>query len=335
MPDKSIEISDEQWSQINAENRKIVTEFLDQSMQLSPYTLKQYESCLKIYFWWVHENCDDKPFYEIKSRDYLMYQNWLSKRGLSSSAIKLKRSVISSLNGYVELYYQDEYKLFRNYINKKIPAPPPSFVNEKQPLTLEEYQHLCDELERQELWQQLAYLKFSFSTGCRRNEARQLLKNCTNAEVNIKDVEVKDENGNKQVVQSTSYLTSDIRCKGRGVVGKVRKLQFDQIAMDAIKKWLEVRGEDDCEYAFISKHGDKVNQIASETFNLWCSNIFEPIVGRRVHPHQIRETRATSLVVEQGKDIKVAQRLLGHLSSTTTEIYVIRKDKDASDEAFT
>ena len=335
MIEKLPEVTNDMWKRVNIESQRMTEEFVNQSVQLSPETLKQYESCLKIYFWYIFENCNDKPFYEIKSRDYLFYQNYLSKRGLSSSAIKLKRSVISSFNGYIELYYQEEYPAFRQYINKKIPAPPPSFVNEKQPLTLEEYQHLCDELERQELWQQLAYLQFSFSTGCRRNEAKQLLKSCVNAEVSIKDVEIKDENGNKKIVQSTSYLTSDIRCKGRGVVGKIRKLQFDQIAMDAVKKWLEIRGDDDCDYVFISKHGDKVNQIASETFNLWCSNIFEPIVGRRVHPHQIRETRATSLVVELGKDIKVAQRLLGHLSSTTTEIYVIRKDKDASDEAFT
>jgi len=58
------------------------------------------------------------------------------------------------------------------------------------------------------------------------------------------------------------------------------------------------------------------------------------IVGRRFHPHLIRESRATTLVVEQGRDIKSAQKLLDHKSSTTTEIYVIRKDEDNADEAF-
>ncbi len=334
MVDRSFEITEEQWISVNKENRDMTQEFLDQSLQLSPFTLKQYESCLKIYFWYIKENCDDKPFYEIKSIDYLKYQNWLSKRGLSSSAIKLKRSVVSSFNGYLETYYLDKYPSFRNYISKKIPSPAPAFVNEKEPLTIDEYENLCKELERRELWQQLAYIKFAFSTGCRRNESRQLLKEIVNYEPSIKMVEVKDENGNKQMVQSKSYLTHPIRCKGRWQVGKMRKLQFDQSAMDAIKKWLEVRGEDVCPYVFISKHGNNVNQIAIETANIWCNTIFEPIVGRRVHPHLFRESRATSLVVEQNKDIKVAQRLLGHQSSTTTEIYVVRKDEDASDEAF-
>lgn len=335
MVDKSDEVTNEQWESVNKENRDMTQEFLEQSMQLSPYTLKQYESCLRIYFWYIKENCNDKPFYEIKSIDYLKYQNWLSKRGLSSSAVKLKRSVVSSFNGYVELYYLDQYPSFRNYVSKKIPSPPPSFVNEKEPLTIDEYENLCAELEKLKYWQQLAYLRFAFSTGCRRNETRQLLKSIIDAEPIVKNIEVKDEEGNKKLVQSKSFWSHPIRCKGRGTTGKVRKLQFDQMAMDAIKKWLEVRGEDDCPYVFVSRHGDKVNQIAIETANIWCDDIFEKIVGRRVHPHLFRESRATSLVVEQNKDIKVAQKLLGHQSTQTTEIYVVRKDSDASDEAFT
>lgn len=335
MVEKSIEITDEQWNSVNIENRKITKSFLEDSTQLSDYTLGQYESALKIYFWFIKENCDDKAFYDIKARDYLKYQNWLVNRGLSSSAVKLKRSVVSSLNGYILLYYEDEYPNFKNYISKKIPNPPSAFVNTKDPLTLDEYKNLCNKLEEKELWQQLAYVKFSFSTSARRNEVRQLLKTVVNAEPLFKNVESKDKDGNKIILQSKSYLTDDIRCKGRGKIGKVRKLQFDQSAMDAIKKWLEFRGEDDCPYVFVSIHGDKTTQAAVETFNFWCSDILEPIVGRRVHPHLLRESRATTLVVEQGKDISVAQKLLGHNSSQTTEIYIIRKDENASDGAFT
>jgi len=48
----------------------------------------------------------------------------------------------------------------------------------------------------------------------------------------------------------------------------------------------------------------------------------------------LRESRATSLVVEQGMDISIAQKLLGHASSTTTQIYVIRNDENDADDAF-
>jgi len=256
----------------------------------------------------------------------LKYQNFLVKNGLSSSAIKFKRSAVSSLNGYVETYYSDKYTTFRNYITKAISNPPPVFVNEKEPLTLDEYDLLCKTLEKQEMWQQLAYLKFSFATGCRRAEARQLLK-----EVVLYEPKVLQNDG----TEIKTYFTHSIRCKGRGVAGKIRKLQFDEEAMLAIKKWMEVRGEDDCPYVFVAKLNGQYKQVGEGTFNSWSTNYFEKITGKRFHPHLIRETRATTLVVEKGKDIKSAQSLLGHKSSTTTEIYVIRKDEDDADEAFT
>lgn len=320
--EKMSEITDEQWLSVNPVNRKIVEEFLRESIHLSPESIKQYTSALRIFYYWVKINAEDKSFTEIKPRDYLLYQNFLTRLGLSSSAVRVKRSAISSLNGYIEVYYSDEIPLFRNFVNKKIPAPVQNFINEKKPLILEEYKHLCDELTKKEKWQELAYLKCSFSSGARRAEIRQFLKNMIDTEP-------------KMVGETKIYSTGEIRCKGRGKIGKVRKLQIDEDAMIAIKKWLKIRGEDACEYLFIAKGNGEVKQISLETFNGWCANLFTEIAGRRVHPHALREARATSLVVEQGKDIKVVQKLLGHLSSTTSEIYVIREDKDDSDDAFT
>jgi len=319
---------------INPKNRKMVEEFLRESVHLSPQTLKQYSSAIKIYFWWIHENVEDKNFHDIKSRDFLMYQNYLIRRGLSSAAVRLKRSVISSFNGYIELYYQEDYPMFRNYINKKIAPPPASLVREKEPPTIAELEAMCDELEKQEKWQQVAYLRFSFSTGARRNEVRQLLKEVTDYEPKVSQVEVKTENG-VETREVRSYITHTIRCKGKGVEGKKRTLQFDEKTMKSIKKWLEVRGEDDCPYVFVTKgEGGEYQQVSENAFNFWSKKYFTPLLGRRFHPHALREARATSLVKEQGKDIKVAQKLLGHESSVTTEIYVIDKEKDDSDEAF-
>lgn len=330
---KQIEISDAEWLSVNPKNRKIVEEFLTESTQLSEQTLSQYESALKIYFYWIKQNAEDKDFDKIKSRDFLLYQNHLVRRGLSSSAVRLKRAAISSLNIYIETYFEELN--FRNYITKKVAPPPQAFVHDKEPMTLEEYHHMCDVLEKSNMWQQLAYLKFTFSTGCRRGESVQLLKEVAQYEKNVRDVKVKNEAGVEEIKQATYYVTHKIRCKGRGKEGKIRVFQFDEDAMNAIKKWLEFRGEDDCPHLFVSKTKDgKTKNLNPATFNLWSKTIFEKILGRRFHPHLIREGRATSLVVEQGKDIKVAQMLLGHESSQTTEIYVIRNDKDMSNEAF-
>jgi integrase len=324
LTEKLKEVTEQEWNQVDDFNKQITSEFLEQG-HLSPHTLSQYKSALRIFFRWVYDNCQNKPITDLKPKDALRYQNFLINRELSSSGIKLKRSAVSSLCGYIELYYADEYPLFRNIYNKKIPNPPKTLKNEKKPLTNEEFDLLLKTLEEKEEWQMLAYVMFSYSSGCRRAEGRQLLKEVVDYEY------IKDKDGNYK----NYYLTHEIRCKGRGREGKRRKLQFSDEAMNAIKKWLEIRGEDDCEFVFVTKTKDgKVSQISASTFNYWCSEIFTKIVGRRVHPHQLRSTRATHLVAISGKDIKSAQKLLGHESSDTTELYVIKEGDDDIDDAF-
>lgn len=326
-------ITEDMWNSVNPFNKRLVEEFLDNATHLSVQSRKTYVSALKIYFYWIKENREDKKCTDIKSKDYLFYQNSLVKRGLSESALKIKRSPISIFNQYIMLYYEDEFPTFRNYVTSNIPVPKTGFVHKKEPLNPDEYEKLCIELEKLEEWQKLAYLKFTYSTGCRRAESMQLLKEVINYEPQKKIVKVKDDDGNECEIESVAYRTHDIRCKGRNIVGKVRKLQFGEDVMYYLKKWIEVRGEDDCPYVFVKKLKDgKCSQISETTFNYWCNNLFYEIIGRRVHPHIFRESRATNLVVYEKKDIETARKLLGHESSETTKIYVIsEKESDAFD----
>lgn len=324
------DVTDEQWESVNEFNKNICEEFLLQG-HLSKYTLRQYRSSLRIFFVWVKENCQNKPIYELKPRDALRYQNWLISRNLSSSAVKFKRSSVSSLCGYIELYYAEEYPLFRNIYNKKIPNPAKALRHEKQPLTQEEFDLLIDELKKREKWQMVAYLMFTFETGCRRNESRQLLRNAVDSQ-KVKDPKTGEEKG--------YYLTSEIRCKGRGQEGKKRKIPYSELSMDALKKWDEVRGEDDCPYMFVKKNKEgQTTQASADMFNYWCQEIFSEIVGRRVHPHLLRSSRATILsnsTDEEGKAIPIEsiQKLLGHNDPSTTKIYIIKEDEDELDSIF-
>lgn len=331
---KSSQITDEMWLQVNDFNREITEEFLMESVSLSGETLKQYKSNLRIFFWWVKENINNKSILDIKSRDFLKYQNWLTRRDMSSSAIRLKRSAVSSLNDHIITYYEDEYPTFKNFITKKIVAPPKAFVHEKKPLNAEEYELLIKELEKREDWQKIAYMKFTYSTGCRLSETIQLLKEVIDYDIITKTKEIKNENNEKENKEIKYYMTHDIRCKGKGKIGKIRKLKFDEEAMDAIKKWLEIRGEDNYPYVFVSKYKGEMKQISKYTINKWNADIFSKIVGRRVHGHGLREKRATDIVVTFGKDISAAQALLGHAQSSTTEIYVIKDREEDADEAF-
>jgi len=331
--DKLPEVTDSQWQLINKFNRDITKEFLEESTQLSTKTLISYNSCLRIFFWWVYENCEDKSIINFKSRDFLKYQNFLVRRGLSSSSIRIKRAAVSSLNGYILTYYEDDYKEFKNFITKKIPAPPKADVHEKKPMNDVEWNNLLKTLEEREDWQKIAYLKFTYASGCRRAETRQILKDVVNAPLIEKEVDLKNKDGVMEKKIARKYITSEIRCKGKGKAGKPRRLQFDIDAMDAIKKWLEVRGEDDIPYLFVVNYKG-LHQCSEGVFNDWCKDDFAKIVGRRVHPHQLREQRATNMVVNEGKSLDAVKSLLGHESTETSKIYVIRENDDSSDEAF-
>ncbi len=312
-------VTKEKWDEVCDFNKQLTEEFLEQQ-QLSPDTIKQYRSGLYQFFWWVKEKNQNTPIVELKARDALRYQNYLIERGLSSSAVKLKRSVVSSLCGYIEVFYENEYPLFRNIFNKKIPSIARNFKHEKEPLTLDEYDLLKKELQRKGLWQHLAYVIVSFETGARRSEIAQLKKE-------VVDYDWID--GKKYIMSHT------LRGKGKGKEGKKIKVVLGEDSINAIKKWLDVRGEDDCEYVFVRKHkgASEAIQIYRETFNYWCSEIFTDIVGRRMYPHNFRSARATALA---NSDVPIAsiQKLLNHDSPETTNGYILVNEDEKLDAIF-
>ena len=96
--------TDEEWAAVAEQNRFLMEDFLQNSTELSPKTLKAYESNLRIWFVWVKDHLGNKPQTEIKPLDFKRFQNWLDGRGASSSDIANKRAAVSSLNNYIEIY---------------------------------------------------------------------------------------------------------------------------------------------------------------------------------------------------------------------------------------
>lgn len=323
--EKLKEVTLEEWNSVHELNREILEEFLQQQ-HLSPQTLRQYESCLKIFFRFIMEKCKNLPIYELKPKHALQYQNFLMARGMSSSAVKIKRSAVSSLCGYIEVYYADEYPLFRNIYNKKIPNPPKTARHEKKPLTPDEITKLVEELKNRKEYQMIAYLLFSYDSGCRRAETNQILKEITTYPY-LKDPKTGED--------KNYYQSHPIRTKGKGKEGLVRKLTFTDLGKDAAIKWLEIRGEDDCPFLFVQKtKAGKTTHLNAGTFNSWCREVFGEIIGRRVHPHQLRASRATNLSLYEDKNIEKIKGLLGHKSSETTKIYIVNEDENDIGDLF-
>jgi len=317
--EKDKPVTDEMWNKVNPFNKELVEEFLMESTHLSEKSQVQYRSALRQFYFWVYETLNDKQVNQIKKKDFMRYQNSLIRRGVSSSGIKMKRSAISSMNKYLINYYEDDedFKTFRNFV-EGVQNPTPNKVYNKIPLSKEELELIYNTLEEDNEWQIIAAIKVLYASGCRRGEFIQLKKEIVDYEP------LKDKDGNP----SNTYRTNPVRAKGKGEQGEIRPLLIDKEAIDAIKKWLEVRGGDDCEYVFVSKNNGKVQQLGISAPNYWFKEIISDIVGRRVNVHLTRSTRATHALTD-GTDIKAVAKLLSHKDTSTTEkFYDLRDDED-------
>jgi integrase len=241
------------------------------------------------------------------------------------------------VNDYITTYHSDEFPNFFNFINKAIKVPQTGKVHKKEPLTLDEYNLICNTLEEQKEWQKLCWIKFVYNSGCRKEEARQMLKEIANYDpiITIKSFKNK-ETGLDEEKRIVKYITHDVRCKGKGKTGNVRQLMFDEDTMKYIKLWIEERKDDDCPYLFVQKieKTGVTRQLGEGSFNKWLNKISSMIGGKRLHPHLLRSSKATNAVIHEGKSIESVQSLLGHKSSNTTEIYVVRDKSEDADELF-
>lgn len=326
------EVTDDFWeNEVQKDNKYFINLFLQQG-HLSPATRKQYESGSKIFAKWVHDNVlpiGEAKITDLKPRHAMQYQDWLGSKGLSPNAVKFKRSVVSTLCNYIEGLYGEDFEHFRNIFTKAVTNVKKTNIKEKIPLTLEEIDIIANELTKRQDWQKLAYFWFSYSTGCRREEARQLLAEVSDYE--IKKVIIKDKI-TKEDIEKSFYVTHRIRAKGGGKEGKPRTFTFDVRAMEAIKRWMNFRAvqakTDNCKYLFVSNTKDGYQQLSANSFNTWCEEFSKIIGGKPVHPHLFRSTRATH-AKDAGADIKDIQTLLGHESSQTTEIYIVQDNSDS------
>ncbi len=88
----------EKWfnTKIRKFNRNKINEYLRHSPRLSPATLTQYRSCLRIFACWIYDNCKNKKIVELKIRDGKAYQDWLIGHNGSSSNINVKMAAAFS-----------------------------------------------------------------------------------------------------------------------------------------------------------------------------------------------------------------------------------------------
>lgn len=251
-------LSDGIWKDINEDNKSYVSFYLKSKWGASADVIRQYESALRNFLYFVYKYCDNVDITTLKKRNLLEYQNWLLEQKLGLSSIKFKRSAVSCLFDCIEEYYSDEHPDFTNQM-KAIPMPIHEFVVQKVYVSDKEMQILREELIEKKKYKQLAFAEISHCTGLTKDELLALTK------------DIVDINHNAYG-EYPLYVNN-------------KKYYLNEYCMFAIRNWLSQRGEDDNQFLFVALKNNVYEQLNPTVFNYWCTSNFSKILGREIKPH--------------------------------------------------
>jgi len=314
------EITDEMWNKINPDNKELVEEYLKVNNQLSPRTIGVYTSALRQFFWFVYESLKDKPYYKISKRDFMKYMSYLQERGLSSSAIGLRKSSVSSFCIYIENIIADdieEAKNFRNF-TRGMPSIVKNKVYDKVAITYDEYQILIKELEKTKDYLGLAWVATAFNVGSRRAEI----------------IQFKTEILDYPIDEDKNYIITHVVMGKGSSGGKPLKYMVNKDALHYMKLWVENR-KYESEYIFVTKYSGTVKPISRNWANRFCSEILSPILEKRVHPHMFKASCITYLL-SIGKNLQSVSKYVAmhNDTSTTSNFYDLRDFEEEKNDIF-
>ncbi|WP_175938761.1 tyrosine recombinase XerC [Caballeronia sp. BCC1704] len=151
-----------------------------------------------------------------------------------------------------------------------------------------------------------AMLELFYSSGLRLSELVGL---------DVRHVDTKDH-------QSAGWLdlaAAEVTVLGKGK--RMRKVPVGRKAIDALRAWIDVRGEFvklDPHALFLSVRGNRMSPgVVRERVKRMALLAGIPA---NVHPHVLRHSFATHVLQSSG-DLRAVQELLGHASITATQIY--------------
>ncbi|HVM76802.1 MAG TPA: site-specific tyrosine recombinase/integron integrase [Candidatus Paceibacterota bacterium] len=119
----------------------------------------------------------------------------------------------------------------------------------------------------------------------------------------------------------------EVTVRGKG--DKLRVVFISDSAREAIKKYMDKRGDAE-EKLFVSldKAGTVIGPVIPRAVERMIERrAREAGIAKRIHPHQLRHSFATDLLVN-GADLRSVQELLGHSNISTTQIYTHLTNKE-------
>lgn len=311
--------TDELISQISPDNAKLIRLFIkDKDRKCSDLTIKGYTSDLNIFFCWNVLNNGNKFYAEVKKSELSDFFSYcideLKWKGKRFSRVK---SVFSGLSDIVIKYYDDEYPMFRNFVNSVVDSIPKPPVRDKTILTIEEIDLLLKYLKDNNFIQEACFLALAIYSGCRISELEQFT---------IESINIESTSFGGVMLETTHTL----RCKGFGKEGHViNKNIIKDLFLPYYKAWLIERdkiiirtGSLDTSL-FLKNNGVKATQ---NVFRRWFAR-WETVIDKPMYCHAFRHYFVTMLTkLNLSSDYIVA--LIGWRDSKMLVIYNDMTDKD-------
>ena len=271
---------------------------------LSPKTLKAYETDLKQFLQFLLENNHNIIINEISKNQIREYLATISN--LKPKSIKRKIASLKALFNFLEfedILLVNPFRKMR--INLKEEKKLPAVMDIKEITKIYNYIYKRMDLvfskptsfySQYEAIRNTVIIELFFITGARVSEIANLS------------------------LESINLTTKQITIKGKG--RKERVIQIcNSEALSIIKQYIKIFKNfynNDQSSLFINRLG---NEISDQSIRGIIKTITQNSgIERHITPHMFRHTFAT-LLLERDVDIKYIQTLLGHSSIMTTQIY--------------
>ena len=120
-------------------------------------------------------------------------------------------------------------------------------------------------------------------------------------------------------LRDISGACTKIRVKGKGNRERTVYVTNERLLFDFRYYWeIRCKNDDPTSFLFLNSRGARLSEPAFRKRLRTVSKSL--LIAPYLTPHQFRHSAAT-LLIEEGVDIRIVQRLLGHASISTTEIY--------------
>lgn len=309
---RKIITSEELIEQINPKNKQLMERFLKNfATKRSPKSVINYKSDLTMFMCWnVLEN-GNKLFVDLKRIELLDFFDYcITELKWGSARFSRMHSCLSSFSNFIEVFYDEIYKDFRNLL-PKIEKPVKEAVRKKSVFTKEELDNLMNILGEDNRIQEQCLLALLISSGSRASELARFTTT------------IIDEN---HTAFDGLFLetTEEIQTKGRGVNGKmlIRYILKDTF-LPYYKKWLPIREQimkehnQEHDYIFINHLGEPASV---STFRAWVER-WNKYVDKPIYLHSLRHRYTTFLVSEIGLEKELVQAIIGWASADMVSIY--------------